>query len=94
MCRVRFPRRALLTTDNDNTGGIGMAQFRGTLEGSRQMVSRLGSKASGLVVTANGWNIGAEIVLSHVDGKDLVRVFKTSGSNALTGRELIAEFTN
>ncbi|AEL17687.1 hypothetical protein CUCO_81 [Mycobacterium phage Cuco] len=71
-----------------------MAQFRGTLEGNRQMVSRLGSKASGLVVTANGWNIGAEIVLDHVDGKDLVRVFKTSGSNALTGRELIAEFTN
>lgn len=70
-----------------------MAQYRGTVEGTRGQASRLGSKASGLVVEGNGWNIGARVELAHVDGKDVVRVFKTSGSSYAGKSELIAEYS-
>jgi len=58
-----------------------MAQFRGTIQGNRSEVSRLGSKNSGLRVSANGWNIGVDVHLSHVDGKDVVVVYLTNGSS-------------
>lgn len=62
-----------------------MAQFRGTLEGQRGAASRLGSKKSGLNVTANGWNIGANVRLRHLkeDGRerDIMHVSVTGGSH-------------
>jgi hypothetical protein len=57
------------------------------------MASRLGSKSSGLEVTANGWTIGATVRIVHVDGKDVVRVYKTSGSSYEGKSELIAEYS-
>jgi hypothetical protein len=70
-----------------------MAQYRGTVEGTRGQASRLGSKVSGLIVTANGWNVGAIVRIDHEDGKDVVRVWKSNGS-AVDGRcELIAEYS-
>lgn len=61
-----------------------MAQFRGTIEGQRGPASRLGSKKSGLSVTANGWSIGATVRLVHNDerGEDEIDVCLTSGSHA------------
>ena len=58
-----------------------MAQFRGTVEGQRGEASRLGSKSSGLTVTANGWNIGVRVFVEHIDGRDVIHVQQTGGSN-------------
>jgi len=58
-----------------------MAQFRGTIQGCRGEVSRLGGKESGLRVTANGWHIGIRVELDHVNGKDIVTAYLTGGSN-------------
>ncbi len=60
-----------------------MAHFRGTVQGSRGEASRCGTKASGLCVTANGWNIGTRIELFHDSktGKDTLRICITKGSN-------------
>jgi hypothetical protein len=70
-----------------------MTQFYGRIEGNRRPATRLGSKESGLVAEARGWNIGGEVVITHIDGKDVVRFYKTSGSIGLQRRELIAEFS-
>jgi hypothetical protein len=58
-----------------------MAQFRGTVAGQRGEASRLGSKNSGLVVTANGWNAGVTVRASvDGDGNDVFKVYATGGS--------------
>jgi hypothetical protein len=79
---------------NQRQGEVEMAQFRGTVDGNRGGASRLGTKASGLDTTANGWNTGARVVLTHNDetGKDVVRVYRTYGSNAHRSSVLIAEW--
>jgi len=38
-----------------------MAQFRGTVQGSRGGASRLGGKSSGIDTTANGWDMGVRV---------------------------------
>jgi hypothetical protein len=67
-----------------------MAQFRGTIEGQRGQASRLGSKSSGLRVTANGWNAGVTVIASHVNGHDVFYVYATSGSGYGRSDRLIA----
>lgn len=57
-----------------------MAQFIGFVQGNKGQASRLGTKASGLQVEANGWTTGARIYIEHHDGKDHVRVYRTGGS--------------
>lgn len=60
-----------------------MAQFRATIEGSRGMASRLGTKKSGLDVRINGWNDGLRVTayFDEETGKDVFEVFRTGGSN-------------
>jgi len=60
-----------------------MAHFRGTLEGNRGAASRLGTKASGLTVTANGWSLGVTVYGQYDKGKDAdeFTVYLTGGSN-------------
>ena len=58
-----------------------MAQFRGTLQGSRGTTSRLGHKTTGLHVTCDGWNTGIEVEARHIDGQDVFHIFQTGGSN-------------
>lgn len=71
-----------------------MAQFRGTVRGQRGLASRLGSKKSGLIATANGWETGARISITHdADGRDRVRVYRNGGSNG-GGETLLAEWVN
>lgn len=54
-----------------------MARFRATIQGMRGEASRLGSKSSGLVVTANGWNAGITVyVRVDEDGNDHFVVVK------------------
>jgi hypothetical protein len=69
-----------------------MVHFYGGVRGNRGAATRLGSKLSGMSTFANGWTTGAEVELSHVDGEDVVRVYRTGGSNALGSRTLIAQW--
>lgn len=59
-----------------------MAQFIGTISGTRGKVSRMGSKTSGLKVECNGWEDGVAVYASHNDhGQDVFEVWSTGGSN-------------
>ena len=69
-----------------------MAQYRGTLKGYRGEASRLGSKMSGLKVSANGWETGVQVELYYADGKDHVAVWRTAGSNRRHDAVLVAEW--
>ena len=69
-----------------------MAQFRATISGGRGEVSRLGSKASGVLTEANGWNSGVKVV-GYVDdqGNDVFDIFATSGSSHINTRIFIGQ---
>jgi hypothetical protein len=69
-----------------------MAQFRATIQGNRGQASRLGTKSTGLVVTANGWDTGVRVELSHRMGVDHVLIYRTGGSNNESG-QIIAQWT-
>lgn len=58
-----------------------MAQFRGTVEGNRSQVSRLGHKTSGLATECNAWDVGVSCFADHKDGKDVINITITGGSN-------------
>lgn len=68
-----------------------MAQFYGNIQGNRGEATRMGTKDSGFYAHIRGWHVGARVTLDHIDGRDVVRVFKTGGSSDPHG-ELIAEF--
>jgi hypothetical protein len=73
-----------------------MARFRGTIQGSRGEASRLGTPRSGLVVTADGWDLGIA-VYADVDPqdkeKDVFKVYLTGGSNGGCATKCIGTFT-
>lgn len=72
-----------------------MARFRGTVVGSGNEASRLGNKSSGLVVRANGWNVGIKVsCFVNQDGEDEIVVHKTGGSNNLSEMEELARITS
>ncbi len=60
-----------------------MAQFRGTIRGGRGEASRLGHKSSGLLLQANGWDIGAEVNLrwNEQEQRDELCISLTHRSN-------------
>ena len=62
-----------------------MAHFRGTVKGGIGEASRLGTKNSGLVVEANGWNDGVRVEATFENGKNVFRIYKTGGSTNSTG---------
>ncbi len=57
-----------------------MARFIGRLQGARGPASRLGTAKSGLLVTANGWHIGARIELDASGDEDIITLSLTGGS--------------
>lgn len=59
-----------------------MAHFYVTAEGARGGCSRTGTRRSGVTAHARGWTIGASVDVRHENGRDVVRVFLTSGSTA------------
>ena len=65
-----------------------MAQFRGGVQGNRSEATRLGHKATGLRVFANGWHCGVKVYASHQDGKDVFEVYKTGGSMNSNGEKI------
>ncbi len=69
-----------------------MAQFRATIQGNRGEASRLGTKNSGLDADVNGWNVGCRVAMTHESGVDVIRIYRTSGSNASETSRLIAEY--
>jgi len=71
-----------------------MAHFYASMQGSRGEATRVGTKSSGLTAHVRGWDIGARVELSHEDGRDVVRVYRTGGSNNGGRSELVAEFDN
>lgn len=70
-----------------------MAHFLGSISGGGHEVTRTGNRSSGIVATANGWNVGVRVVIANIDGLDTVQVYRTGGSNARTAGQLIATFT-
>lgn len=71
-----------------------MAQFRGTIQGGRGEASRLGHKSSGLLLQANGWDIGAEVSLmwNEQEQRDELCISLTHGSNGNGARMALGTF--
>lgn len=68
-----------------------MAHFYGTLQGARGQASRLGSKRSGLTVTAQTWHGSLTLTLWHDDetGQDMFTLQACEGSGR-GGREVMS----
>lgn len=58
-----------------------MAHFRGTIQGSRGAVSRLGGRVTGIRAKVNGWDFGVEVFGAESAGKDTFEIKLTGGSN-------------
>ncbi|AKF14631.1 hypothetical protein AVJ28_gp62 [Mycobacterium phage Baee] len=71
-----------------------MAHFYGTVQGQRGEASRLGSKNSGLDASASGWDVGCRVTISYEGGRDVVRVWRTTGSNGHGPAKLVASFAD
>lgn len=69
-----------------------MAHFYASIEGNRGMATRCGTKSSGITGHVRGWTVGARVELSHEDGTDIARVYRTGGSNGYGTGELVAQF--
>ena len=69
-----------------------MAQYYADIQGNRGQATRMGTKNSGMTGHVRGWNVGCRVQIDHVDGKDLVRVYKTHGSSGSGSDVLIAAF--
>lgn len=58
-----------------------MAHFYGSMTGqAKTTATRRGSVNSGMDAHIRGWFIGVRVCLRHVDGKDVVTVYRTTGS--------------
>ena len=69
-----------------------MARFYASIKGSRGEATRMGSASSGISGHVRGWDVGARVEVDDENGQDVVRVYRTGGSNGGSG-ELLAEFT-
>ena len=69
-----------------------MSQFYAEIQGNRGPASRGGSKASGISAHVRGWEVGVRVQVDHVGGADVVRVYRTGGSNDPDNQGLLAEF--
>jgi hypothetical protein len=70
-----------------------MAHFYGSMTGNRGTANRCGTKNSGLDAHIRGWDIGIRVNLRHINGKDVVTVYKTGGSNNPVDQKSLGEFT-
>ncbi len=59
-----------------------MAQFYAETQGSRGPVTRTGTKQSGMTAHIRGWDVGVRIECQNIDGKDVITVYRTGGSNS------------
>ena len=61
-----------------------MSPFYGEMtgsRGSRGTVTKQGTKEYGLSAHIRGYNIGVRIYCYNLDGKDIIAIYKTTGSN-------------
>lgn len=70
-----------------------MSHFYACIQGSQGAVTRCGTKRSGVLVHVRGWNVGVRVHLTHENGKDIVAVYKTKGSNNPYIAQLVTVFT-
>lgn len=69
-----------------------MAHFYGTVKGNRGQASRLGTKASGLKVTADGWTLGGMMTMyQDSEGNDHIDFFLDGGSGGSVNK-VLAQF--
>lgn len=70
-----------------------MSHFYGDIQGNRGEATRGGSKDSGVDGHIRGWHTGARVECFYDEdsGKDMVRVYRTSGSSGHSN-ELVAEW--
>lgn len=57
-----------------------MARFIGYVQGSKGEAHRIGNGTSGLTAKANGWRVGAEVIMQANGDRDEVLVYATDGS--------------
>lgn len=59
-----------------------MAQYLGTIKGSRKRITGVGGKSSGLKTTCEGYNKGVIVIATYEDGKDVFKIYETDGTNS------------
>ncbi len=69
-----------------------MARFYAEIQGNRGQASRMGTPNSGMWAHVRGWNVGVRVECRSDGDKDIIKVFKTSGSSGYGSGELIATF--
>ena len=72
-----------------------MSQFYASVTGSRgTTATKTGDKSTGMTAHIRGWNIGVKVACTHdkKTGKDIIRVYKTSGSQGAKSNEFIGEY--
>jgi hypothetical protein len=71
-----------------------MAHFIGKVVGSRGSATRLGTKRTGLMAEANGWELGARIEMQHDPdtGEDTATVYLTGGSHPAYGSKFLGTY--
>jgi hypothetical protein len=62
-----------------------MAQFYGTIKGTRGEASRLGDKKNGFTGTVNGWTGGVRVEAYYDEdiGQDVFKIYATGGSKGM-----------
>jgi len=69
-----------------------MARFYGSMQGTRGEATRMGDTKNGFDAHVRGWNVGVRITCRvDKDGKDVIEVWETGGSNRPGGLKLLAE---
>lgn len=59
-----------------------MAHFYGEIKGqAKTTAGKIGSIKSGLNAHIRGWDIGCRIECKCEDGQDIIKIYKTGGSN-------------
>lgn len=73
-----------------------MAQYYAEIKGNRGQASRMGTKKTGIWGHIRGWSVGArvEVYYDKKKDRDMVKVYKTSGSNGGGSDKLIAKFSD
>jgi hypothetical protein len=71
-----------------------MSHFYADIQGNRGEATRGGTKGSGISGHVRGWSTGGRVECYYDDesDRDIVRMFKTGGSNHRSNGELVAEF--
>ena len=67
-----------------------MSRFYGSLQGSRGVATRCGTKNSGIEAHVRGWDVGVRAIVNECNkcGGDQVQVYATGGSNGNSASDI------